>query len=252
MGPSNGAPGLRWFFFGFSGRISRLPYLLGFLFPVFFAAGIVRRLDMLPEDSGEFLFWGFVLVFSAPAVALVIPGNGVKRLHDINIPGPVVICLFVPAVSLIAMLVLFCGPEPEAPTTMAKTPIGPKGAEMTQSDPAALLATLIKCPSVTPKEAGVLTALGAMLQELGFRVERVISKRKEQRVENLYARLGETGPHLMFAGHTDVVPEGDPADWSHPPFAAEVHDGLMFGRGTVDMKGGDRLFRCRDRPLPGG
>ena len=89
---------------------------------------------------------------------------------------------------------------------------------MTQSDPAALLATLIKCPSVTPKEAGVLTALGAMLQDLGFRVERVTFEADGTApVENLYARLGETGPHLMFAGHTDVVPEGDPADWSHPP-----------------------------------
>ena len=114
---------------------------------------------------------------------------------------------------------------------------------MTQSDLAALLATLIKCPSVTPKEAGVLTALGAMLQELGFRVERVIFEAEGTApVENLYARLGETGPHLMFAGHTDVVPEGDPADWSHPPFAAEVHDGRMFGRGTVDMKGGIACF----------
>ncbi len=114
---------------------------------------------------------------------------------------------------------------------------------MTQSDPAALLATLIKCPSVTPKEAGVLTALGEMLQELGFRVERVTFEADGTApVENLYARLGETGPHLMFAGHTDVVPEGDPADWSHPPFAADVHDGRMFGRGTVDMKGGIACF----------
>ena len=114
---------------------------------------------------------------------------------------------------------------------------------MTQSDPAALLATLIRCPSVTPQEAGVLTALGAMLQELGFQVERVTFEAEGTApVENLYARLGETGPHLMFAGHTDVVPEGDPADWSHPPFAAEVHDGRMFGRGTVDMKGGIACF----------
>ena len=96
MGPSHGAPGLRWFFFGFSGRISRLPYLLGFLFPVFFAAGIVRRLDMLPEDSGEFLFWGFVLVFSAPLWLWSYLAMGVKRLHDINIPGPVVIWLVCP------------------------------------------------------------------------------------------------------------------------------------------------------------
>ena len=128
MGPSNGAPGLRWFFFGFSGRISRLPYLLGFLFPVFFAAGIVRRLDMLPEDSGEFLFWGFVLVFSAPLWLWSYLAMGVKRLHDINIPGPVVICLFVPAVSLIAMLVLFLWPGTGGANDHGENTNRPKGS----------------------------------------------------------------------------------------------------------------------------
>ena len=111
------------------------------------------------------------------------------------------------------------------------------------TDPAENLATLIRCPSVTPKEAGVLSALSSMLAGLGFEVERVtFEAERTAPVENLYARLGQSGPHLMFAGHTDVVPEGDPADWSHPPFAAEIHEGRMFGRGAVDMKGGIACF----------
>ena len=111
------------------------------------------------------------------------------------------------------------------------------------TDPAEILATLIRCPSVTPKEAGVLSALSSMLTELGFEVERITFEAEGTApVENLYARLGQSGPHLMFAGHTDVVPEGDPTDWSHPPFAAEIHDGRMFGRGAVDMKGGITCF----------
>src|SRR5690606_4894475 len=61
-------------------------------------------------------------------------------------------------------------------------------------------------------------------------------------VENLYARIGTAGSHLMFAGHTDVVPPGSEADWTHPPFAAEIDDGMLFGRGAVDMKGGIACF----------
>ncbi len=56
-------------------------------------------------------------------------------------------------------------------------------------------------------------------------------------MENLYARIGTAGPHLVFAGHTDVVPPGDETSWSHPPFAGEIVDGTLFGRGAVDMKG---------------
>ena len=114
---------------------------------------------------------------------------------------------------------------------------------MTTTDPAAILATLIRCPSVTPNEAGAMTALSTMLEDLDFDVERVTFEAEGMApVENLHARLGTSGPNLMFAGHTDVVPEGDPADWTHPPFAAEIHDGRMFGRGAVDMKGGIACF----------
>ena len=111
------------------------------------------------------------------------------------------------------------------------------------TDPANNLAALIRCPSVTPAEGGALSALEAMLQPLGFAVERPrFSEAGTPDIENLYARLGDSGPHLMFAGHTDVVPAGDDAAWTHPPFAAEIAGGQMYGRGAVDMKGGIACF----------
>ena len=110
-------------------------------------------------------------------------------------------------------------------------------------DPVANLSALIRCPSVTPEEGGALSALEAMLEPIGFTVERpVFSDEDTPDVENLYARLGKAGPHLMFAGHTDVVPPGDAASWSHPPFGAEIADGRLYGRGAVDMKGGIACF----------
>jgi succinyl-diaminopimelate desuccinylase len=111
------------------------------------------------------------------------------------------------------------------------------------TDPAANLATLIRCPSVTPAEGGALAALEAILKPLGFSVERpVFSEAGTPDVENLYARLSGNGPHLMFAGHTDVVPPGDEAAWRYPPFSAHVANGEMYGRGAVDMKGGIACF----------
>ncbi len=111
------------------------------------------------------------------------------------------------------------------------------------TDPARNLAALIRCPSVTPAEGGALSALEAMVAPLGFSVERPVFREDgTPDVENLYARLGSGGPHLMFAGHTDVVPPGDEADWTHPPFSAHVADGFMYGRGAVDMKGGIACF----------
>lgn len=110
-------------------------------------------------------------------------------------------------------------------------------------DPAENLATLIRCPSVTPDEGGALSALQAMLTPLKFSVERpVFSEDGTPDIENLYARLSGNGPHLMFAGHTDVVPVGDEAAWTHPSFGAAVTGGMMYGRGAVDMKGGIACF----------
>ncbi|MBB3388844.1 succinyl-diaminopimelate desuccinylase [Rhizobium sp. BK275] len=114
---------------------------------------------------------------------------------------------------------------------------------MTATNPVANLQTLIRCPSVTPAEGGALSALEAMLSPLGFKIDRMVAQEAGMPdVENLYARLGTEGPHLMFAGHTDVVPVGDEGAWTHPPFAAEIAGGELFGRGAVDMKGGIACF----------
>ncbi|MDA4846272.1 succinyl-diaminopimelate desuccinylase [Hoeflea poritis] len=110
-------------------------------------------------------------------------------------------------------------------------------------NPVENLAALIRCASVTPRDAGALDSLTAMLEPLGFAVERIaFAEDGTETVDNLYARLGKSGPHLMFAGHTDVVPAGNEADWSHPPFAAQIDSGMLFGRGAVDMKGGIACF----------
>lgn len=106
-----------------------------------------------------------------------------------------------------------------------------------------LLADLIRCPSVTPEDAGALDVVEAFLAPLGFTCHRVVFDGDgSYPVDNLFATRGEGGRHLLFAGHTDVVPPGDEADWTHPPFAAEEADGVMWGRGAVDMKSGVAAF----------
>ncbi len=111
------------------------------------------------------------------------------------------------------------------------------------SDPVALARALIQCPSVTPAEGGALAFLESVLKPAGFTVERVtFSEPGTPDVDNLYARIGTQGPHLTFAGHTDVVPPGDAGQWRHGPFAGEIVDGLLYGRGAVDMKGGIACF----------
>lgn len=106
-----------------------------------------------------------------------------------------------------------------------------------------LLQTLIRCPSVTPKEAGVLTALEDVLEPAGFTCTRLpFSAEGTPDVDNLFARLGSEGPHLCFAGHVDVVPTGDEALWREPPFAATIRDGVLYGRGACDMKGSVAAF----------
>ena len=101
-------------------------------------------------------------------------------------------------------------------------------------DPLPLLQELIRCPSVTPADAGAMAVLERALAPLGFTCTRL----RFGEIENLFARRGTAGPHLCFAGHTDVVPPGDLAGWTADPFGAEVRDGTVYGRGAVDMKGG--------------
>ncbi|WP_455482020.1 succinyl-diaminopimelate desuccinylase [Bartonella sp. B35(2025)] len=111
------------------------------------------------------------------------------------------------------------------------------------TDPVQLLQALVRCPSVTPHEAGALSTLENFLRKMGFCVERPIFKDKNtQDVENLYAKIGKEGRHLMFAGHTDVVPPGELKDWTYPPFAGVINQGKLYGRGAVDMKGGIACF----------
>ena len=107
------------------------------------------------------------------------------------------------------------------------------------ADPVALARELLRCPSVTPQEGGALALIEKTLASAGFTVHRVtFAEPGTAPVENLYARIGSAAPHLVFAGHTDVVPPGDEARWQHKPFGGEIADGVLFGRGAVDMKGG--------------
>jgi succinyl-diaminopimelate desuccinylase len=111
------------------------------------------------------------------------------------------------------------------------------------SDPIALTQALIRCESVTPAEGGALTLLQDTLTALGFTCHRMTFKEPgTPDIENLYARLGTSGPNLCYAGHTDVVPPGDVKAWSVPPFSGELRDGQVWGRGAVDMKGSIACF----------
>lgn len=102
---------------------------------------------------------------------------------------------------------------------------------------------LIRCPSVTPEEGGALSLLAATLEGLGFVCNRLtFSEPGTPDVDNLYARFGTGGPNFCFAGHTDVVPVGDEAAWSVDPFAADVRDGVLYGRGASDMKAAVAAF----------
>src|SRR5574343_296319 len=101
------------------------------------------------------------------------------------------------------------------------------------SDPTlALVRQLIACPSVTPDDAGCMPLIGERLQPLGFTLEYI----NRNGVTNLWARRGSTAPLFVFAGHTDVVPTGPLEKWTSPPFAPEVRDGMLYGRGAADMK----------------
>lgn len=109
---------------------------------------------------------------------------------------------------------------------------------MTTMDPVELARTLVRCPSVTPADAGAQGVLADALEPLGFAVERPrFAAGGEPAIDNLFARLGEAAPNLAFAGHTDVVPPGDLDAWTVDPFGAVIRDGWLYGRGIVDMKG---------------
>lgn len=111
------------------------------------------------------------------------------------------------------------------------------------TDVVELTRALVRCESVTPKEAGALQLLERALEPLGFRCERMdFTQAGTDDVANLYARIGTGGRHFCFAGHSDVVPVGDLSSWTIGPFAAELSDGYLFGRGAADMKGAIAAF----------
>jgi succinyl-diaminopimelate desuccinylase len=106
-----------------------------------------------------------------------------------------------------------------------------------------LCRALVQCPSVTPDDGGALGVLAAALEQAGFTTQRIsFSAPGTPDIDNLYARLGTKAPLLVFAGHTDVVPIGEAAKWRFDPFAAELADGAIWGRGVADMKGGVAAF----------
>lgn len=122
-------------------------------------------------------------------------------------------------------------------------------------DAVTLAGQLIACRSVTPADDGAMDVLSRTLEGMGFTCERVDCGPEGERTPNLFARLGASGPHLCFAGHTDVVPPG--SGWVHDPFGAQHTDGMLYGRGIADMKGGIAAFvgavasLLAERPLKG-
>ena len=110
-------------------------------------------------------------------------------------------------------------------------------------DPVALTQELVRCPSVTPDSGAALEVVEKHLKAAGFTCTRLpFSQDGTPDVDNLYARIGSGPPHICFAGHVDVVPVGDEAGWQYPPFGGEIADGILHGRGAVDMKGAVACF----------
>ncbi|HWB50766.1 MAG TPA: succinyl-diaminopimelate desuccinylase [Stellaceae bacterium] len=110
-------------------------------------------------------------------------------------------------------------------------------------DPGLLAAELIRRPSVTPKDEGALEVVARTLEGLGFTCHRLtFEEAGTDPIVNLYARRGSGSPNLCFAGHTDVVPAGAADSWSFEPFSAILQDGVLCGRGAVDMKGAIAAF----------
>jgi succinyl-diaminopimelate desuccinylase len=105
-------------------------------------------------------------------------------------------------------------------------------------DPVRLTQDLVRCRSVTPQDEGALDIVTENLSSMGFTVHPLrFEEEGTDPVDNIFARLGTDGPHLSFLGHTDVVPSGPEEDWKFPPFDAVIENGVLYGRGSADMKG---------------
>ena len=102
---------------------------------------------------------------------------------------------------------------------------------------------LIKFPSITPVDAGIIKFLEKKLKNMGFKSKILEFKEKNFKpVKNLYAKLGSKGPNFCFAGHLDVVPPGNIKDWTINPFRPSIKKGHLIGRGANDMKGSIAAF----------
>lgn len=110
-------------------------------------------------------------------------------------------------------------------------------------DAVALTQALVRCPSVTPADAGALDIIQSALSGLGFACTRLnLGEPPLGPVDNLFATIGCGKPHLCFAGHSDVVPPGEASQWLVDPFAASIVEGRLIGRGAADMKGAIAAF----------
>ena len=110
-------------------------------------------------------------------------------------------------------------------------------------NPIKLTQALVKCQSITPKDDGALLVVQDHLSSMGFDCTPLLfSGNGSYEVKNLFATIGSDGPHLAFAGHTDVVPPGNESSWKHPPFSAVIEGDKLYGRGTEDMKSNIACF----------
>ncbi|MFC3071617.1 DUF805 domain-containing protein [Shinella pollutisoli] len=119
-------PGLGWFFFGWSGRIGRAPYALGWLFWLMLLSAALARIMIVPNDDPSFLFWAFVFFGTAIASTVSTIMMTVKRLHDMDLPAALVICLFIPAISFIALIAFMVWPGTKGPNDHGTLQNGPR------------------------------------------------------------------------------------------------------------------------------
>ncbi|MGQ3210347.1 DUF805 domain-containing protein [Shinella sp.] len=119
-------PNLTWFFFGWSGRLSRVPFALGWAFWLMLLSAALVRIIIVPKEDPSFLLWSFVFVGVAIVSAVSTVLLTVKRLHDMNLPVPLIICLFVPAISFFALIVFLVWPGTNGPNQYGELPNRPK------------------------------------------------------------------------------------------------------------------------------
>lgn len=119
-------PSLTWFFFGWSGRVSRVPFALGWAFWLMLLSAALARIIIVPKEDPSFLLWSFVFVGVAIVSTVSSVLLTVKRLHDMNLPVPLIICLFVPAISFFALIVFMVWPGTNGPNEYGDLPDRPK------------------------------------------------------------------------------------------------------------------------------